>query len=134
VTGPMLKILQPSSQQFGSSIKDTRRHLPALSIMDTSFKGCRCSCHGFSNSEYNDVNTPTEILASRLDKAIRQARQHLHTLLIRRNAIVPASRLPAELLLRIFISLQQASGPFEPRWVSVTRVCRQWRAVSVSAP
>jgi hypothetical protein len=106
-------------------------------MTETSRYGCKCDCHGPPNVEsvVGADNKSTNALVSSLDEAISRARDHLRTLLHRRNDLIPASKLPAELLSRIFVILQQQqSGPAERKWLSASYVCQQWRAVYVGTP
>ncbi|KAF8189676.1 hypothetical protein BJ912DRAFT_966103 [Pholiota molesta] len=71
-------------------------------------------------------------------KAIDELLKPLLALKFERNTIIPISRLPPELLCRIF-SLAQVPHPTatEPNlleWINLTYVCRHWRNVAISMP
>jgi hypothetical protein len=72
---------------------------------------------------------------STVDKGIDAARQFLRSMLTRRNALVPISLLPPEILARVFHLLVLEEPPFSARrnlgWIRVTHVCRHWREVAL---
>jgi hypothetical protein len=72
---------------------------------------------------------------STVDKGIDAARQFVRSLLTRRNALVPISLLPPEILARIFhlLVLEEPplSGGRSLGWIRVTHVCRHWRQVAL---
>ncbi|KAF8164302.1 hypothetical protein BJ912DRAFT_890029 [Pholiota molesta] len=73
-------------------------------------------------------------------RAIDALRISLLALKSRRNASVPISRLPPEILCNIF-SFAQVPGIYSmsrkvelSKWINLTYVCRHWRSVAVNAP
>src|ERR1700679_2859561 len=64
-----------------------------------------------------------------VDKSIDAARQFLHSLLTRPNALMPISLLPPEILARVFHLIVLGEPPFSGRrkrnlgWIRVTHVC-----------
>ncbi len=72
---------------------------------------------------------------STVDKGIDAARQFVRSLLTRRNALVPISLLPPEILSRVFHLLvleePRFSGGRSPGRIRVTHVCRHWRQVAL---
>ena len=72
---------------------------------------------------------------STVDKGIDAARQLVRSLLTRRNALMPISRLPPEILARVFHLLvledPHFSGERKLDWIEVTHVCRHWRQVAL---
>jgi F-box-like len=73
---------------------------------------------------------------STVDKGIDAARQLVRSLLTRRNALVPISLLPPEILARVFhlLVLEEPplSGGRRLGWIRVTHVCRHWRQVALN--
>ncbi|KDQ55683.1 hypothetical protein JAAARDRAFT_208478 [Jaapia argillacea MUCL 33604] len=76
-----------------------------------------------------------------IDKNIYKHAKALQQLAFRRNELSPASRLPPEILTRIFTLLasrppssQALSKPKRYLWVRVVHVCRRWRRVAVGCP
>ncbi|KAI0056098.1 hypothetical protein BV25DRAFT_1832555 [Artomyces pyxidatus] len=74
------------------------------------------------------------------ESSMRRAMQSLRT---RRNALIPISRLPPEILTRIFTINAAADIPgirdktkTRPRlgWITVTHVCRRWREMVLDLP
>src|SRR6266849_1363692 len=78
----------------------------------------------------NGIHDPNARVAaiSTIDKLV-------HSLLTRRNAIVPISLLPPELLARVFHLLVVKEPPFAKRrnlgWIRATHVCQHWRQVAL---
>ena len=72
---------------------------------------------------------------STIDNGIDATRQFLCSLLTRRNALVPISLLPPEILARVFHLLVIEEPPLSENqnlgWVRVTHVCRHWRQVAL---
>ncbi|KAI0066194.1 hypothetical protein BV25DRAFT_1514175 [Artomyces pyxidatus] len=73
--------------------------------------------------------------------AMRPAVQRAdRTLISLRNSLVPISKLPPEVLLKIFASCTDASPPrqnghglrLDLGWINVTFVCRQWRHLALA--
>jgi len=70
-----------------------------------------------------------------VNNGIGATRQFLRSLLTRRNALMPISLLPPEILARVFHLLVAEEPPFlrrqNPGWIKVTHVCRHWRQVAL---
>ncbi|KAF4610965.1 hypothetical protein D9613_006730 [Agrocybe pediades] len=86
------------------------------------------------------MSTATDAVRT-IDSEIEQHEQEILALKTRRNTYAPISRLPPELLSRIFecyktvqfIPTQfQYSHPL--RWIRCTHVCRLWRTVALDSP
>jgi F-box-like len=62
-------------------------------------------------------------------------KQFLRSLLTRRNALVPISLLPTEILARVFrffvLEEPPLSGGQNLGWIRVTHVCRHWRQIAL---
>ena len=75
---------------------------------------------------------------SAADKDIDEAMRLTRTLIIRRNALVPISLLPPELLLQIFHIHALEEPPWSSTrllgWIGVTHVCHHWRQVTLGDP
>jgi hypothetical protein len=77
-----------------------------------------------------------EIERQKLDKEIQHASEVLRMLKTRRNSLAPISRLPTEILARIFTTIAHSYldnfGYRELSWIySVTAVCGHWRAIAL---
>jgi hypothetical protein len=72
---------------------------------------------------------------STLDNGIDATRKFLCSLLTRRNAVMPISHLPPEILARVFHLLVLGEPPLSGKrglgWIKVTYVCRHWRQVAL---
>ena len=70
-----------------------------------------------------------------LDNEIDAAIQFTRSLRTRRNALVPISLLPPEILVRVFHFLVLKEYPLSRKggvgWIRVTHVCRYWRQVAL---
>jgi hypothetical protein len=83
------------------------------------------------------IHDPSDRVAaiSTVDKGIDTAMKLVRSLLTRRNALVPISLLPPEILARIFhlLVLEEPplSGGQSLGWIRVTHVCRHWRQVAL---
>ncbi|KAI0263194.1 hypothetical protein BC834DRAFT_320865 [Gloeopeniophorella convolvens] len=71
-----------------------------------------------------------------VEKQIADVKLNMLLMMTRRNALVPISILPPELLARIFSLLTLEHPPFKDRkqnlgWIVVTHVCRHWRQVAL---
>jgi hypothetical protein len=87
------------------------------------------------------------VLRAAIDASIAEHRRAIHALEVRRNALAPASTLPPELLVRVLgaipvvafrASVRQLQGviardgSIPPAWATAGRVCRRWRAATLS--
>ena len=72
---------------------------------------------------------------STFDKGIDTAMNFVRSLLTRRNALVPISLLPPEILSRVFhlLVLEEPplSGGQNLSWIRITHVCQHWRQVAL---
>ena len=94
-----------------------------------------------SKTGIHDFSARARVAAiSTLDKAIDVAWQFLCSLLTRRNALMPISLLPPEILARVFHLLVPEEPPLSRQfrfreqklgWIRVTHVCRNWRRVAL---
>lgn len=53
------------------------------------------------------------------------------------NALLPASRLPPELLIQIFschVAMHAAGGHSHYGWIQITHVCSLWRTIAITSP
>jgi hypothetical protein len=72
-----------------------------------------------------------------VDKGLDAAMQFVRSLFTRRNALVPISLLPPEILAQVFHLLVLAepprslSGERGLGWIRVTHVCRHWRQIAL---
>ena len=92
-------------------------------------------------SEFNHFRNITHDHLSRLaamfavDKEVDATKQHLRSLLTRRNTLAPISLLPPEILVRVFHSLALDEPPISSEensgWIRTTHVCRHWRQVAL---
>jgi hypothetical protein len=87
-----------------------------------------------SRTGIHDPSARIEAIST-VDKGIDTAKQFVRSLLTRRNALVPISLLPPEILARVFHFLVLKELPFSGRrhlgWIRVTHVCRHWRQVAL---
>ncbi|KAH8077021.1 hypothetical protein BXZ70DRAFT_708475 [Cristinia sonorae] len=60
--------------------------------------------------------------------------RHLSEIYHRLNCFAIISRLPVELLLKIFAYVFEASNTHNLSGINITHVCRHWRAVALGAP
>ena len=78
------------------------------------------------------------LAVSAVDKKLDSARQLFYSLLPRRNALLPISLLPPEILLRVFHLLALDEPAFSVKqnlcWIRVTHVCQRWRQVALDNP
>src|SRR5712691_184935 len=87
-----------------------------------------------SRTGIHDHSTRVAAIAT-VDKGIDSAREFVRSLLTRRNALVPISLLPPEILAWIFHLLVHDEWPLSGLrnlgWIEVTHVCRHWRQVAL---
>jgi hypothetical protein len=95
-------------------------------LSSTPREQCTCHCHG---SRVLDVE-PVETVAS-IEEEIERAKDRIHVLRRRRNALLPIGRLPLEILCKDFESYKSAYSPREwsPRLLNLTHVSSAWRSV-----
>jgi hypothetical protein len=90
--------------------------------------------HGHSQTGIHDPRAPVAAIST-VDEGIDAARQFVRSLLTRRNALVPISFLPPEILSWVFHLLVLAEPPLSGRrslgWIRVTHVCRHWRQIAL---
>jgi hypothetical protein len=91
----------------------------------------------YSSHSRTGIHDPSARVSaiSTVDKGIDGAMQFVRSLFTRRNALVPISRLPPEILARVFhlLVLEEPplSGGRSLGWIKVTHVCRHWRQVAL---
>lgn len=76
-------------------------------------------------------------LRQAIDDRIKELEELTRALQVRRNALVPISRLPPETLAVIFSFLSPPACDEELgylSWLHVTHVCRQWRDIALDYP
>jgi hypothetical protein len=90
-----------------------------------------------SSHSQTGIHDPSARFAaiSTVDKGLNAARQLVRSLLTRRNALMPISLLPPEILARVFhlLVLEEPplSGGQSLGWIRVTHVCQHWRQVAL---
>src|ERR1700730_4144150 len=76
-------------------------------------------------------------LRQAIDDEIKSLEASLRALKSRRNALVPISHLPPEILAAIFSFLSPSvwnRGIDLLEWLSVTHVCHRWRDIALTHP
>ena len=73
---------------------------------------------------------------NQLERRVLVLQWEIEALKSRHNSIAPVSRLPAEILYRIFLAVRTATlytPPFRnrARWIRVTHVCQRWRSIGL---
>ena len=90
-----------------------------------------------SSHSRTGIHDPSARVAalSTVNNGIDATRQFLRSLFTRRNALMPISLLPPEILAHVFHLLVLEDPPFSRRrnlgWITVTHVCRHWRQVAL---
>jgi hypothetical protein len=94
-------------------------------------KQCPCHCHSSSSNSEGPVETVASI-----DDEIQRAKDRIHALRRRRNALLPVARLPAEIMCRIFEDYKRSSLlPYQTYGVLyLTQVCSTWYSTARSCP
>ncbi|KDR80740.1 hypothetical protein GALMADRAFT_135857 [Galerina marginata CBS 339.88] len=79
-------------------------------------------------------NASTEDVLHAIDQEVNEHKACLIALWKRRNTFVPISRLPPELLCKIFdfTTWNQTEGSLH--WIKVTHVCHEWRSIALNSP
>lgn len=78
-----------------------------------------------------DIDVQITELKATLEKIIKQISRNIRTLKTKRNTLAAVSRLPAELLSRIFhLARDDANGKYS--WIYATLTCRAWRLCALS--
>ena len=89
---------------------------------------------GHSRTGIHDPSARVAALST-INKGIDASRQFLCSLLTHRNALMPISLIPPEILARVFDLLMLEEPPLFGRrnlgWIKVTHVCRHWRQVAL---
>lgn len=72
-------------------------------------------------------------MLAELDSEIERTSLYLSSLKERRNALIPVSRLPPEIITHVFriVTLAVSFDELGPRWLSFSQVCRIWRALAL---
>ncbi|KAK0202652.1 hypothetical protein DFS33DRAFT_1341918 [Desarmillaria ectypa] len=72
---------------------------------------------------------------SQIDAEILQHEEAVRELKSRRNALAPISKLPPEMLSRIFLFVSYPHGSYKSLlWINVSHVSRHWRAIALGFP
>ena len=78
------------------------------------------------------------LAVSTVDKELDSARRLFSSLFTRRNALLPISLLPPEILTRVFhlLGLEEPAclGKKNLSWIRVAHVCQHWRQVALDNP
>lgn len=69
-----------------------------------------------------------------LDKEIADLTARIRLLNTQRNELAPVSQLPDEILLHIFLIVQDLYGSYSYKWGIITHISRHWRHVAVGSP
>ena len=89
---------------------------------------------GHSRTGIHDPSARVAALST-VNKGVDATRQFIRSQLTRRNALMPISLLPPEILARVFHLLVLKETPFSGTrklgWIKVTHVCRHWRQVAL---
>ncbi|KAF9544637.1 hypothetical protein CPC08DRAFT_675855 [Agrocybe pediades] len=90
---------------------------------------------GFTIPEFKDDVTSQEAI-SLLEAEVRKHENHIAALKTRMNSFAPISRLPAELICKIFEVVRQSYALREGslRWIELSHVCHAWRNLMVHSP
>jgi F-box-like len=92
---------------------------------------------GYSpNAQVFDIHNADD-LRLKIDKEIQDLEESVRRLKTRRNMLASISRLPTELLYKIFSTLAclDYSNPTDVSWIRpITAVCSHWRAVALECP
>ncbi|KAF5325100.1 hypothetical protein D9619_010019 [Psilocybe cf. subviscida] len=71
---------------------------------------------------------------SLIDEEITDLRARLSLLQNRRNGLAPVSKLPDEILVRIFLIFRDSTDLHPKKWQHITHICQYWRHVAVRSP
>ncbi|EIN04195.1 hypothetical protein PUNSTDRAFT_138921 [Punctularia strigosozonata HHB-11173 SS5] len=93
---------------------------------------CRCMKHDLSPPETLSQQGTVPAVKI-LDDRIKCLVNELCQLRRQRNTLQPISRLPPEVLLRIFVDVRKATERLSPQWIKLTHVCSFWRDVALSS-
>lgn len=84
---------------------------------------------------------PREYQWQAIDAEIKSLEESIRTLRLRRNALVPVSSLPPEVITSIFTflhlrvtALTLGENPEPLAWLHVAHVCHQWREIALNQP
>ena len=84
---------------------------------------------------------PREYQWQPIDAEIKSLQESIRTLRLRRNALVPVSSLPPEVITSIFTflhlrvtALTLGENPEPLAWLHVAHVCHQWREIALNQP
>ena len=77
-------------------------------------------------------STVSEELQAQIDKEIQKHEEAIRSLRGQRNTLAPVSRLPPELLSRIFLHARDMSDGTEKVLPPASHACRAWRALALA--
>ncbi|KAF9480814.1 hypothetical protein BDN70DRAFT_585399 [Pholiota conissans] len=80
-----------------------------------------------------NCNTPTAEAHSLIDKALKRRGAPILALKSQRNAFAPISRLPPEILCKIFSNVKEKEPSSPEESFKLTHVCRHWRNVGIES-
>ncbi|KAH6917625.1 hypothetical protein BKA70DRAFT_1252721 [Coprinopsis sp. MPI-PUGE-AT-0042] len=78
----------------------------------------------------------TQLERDAIDSRISELEEEIRKLRSKRNALIPVSKLPPEILAKIFLLRAEDPGTRSktPHWAAVSYVSQQWRSVALGFP
>ena len=118
------KINHMAQGMFFFNLKDSNQNPTVLSSVDTN-----TSC---------STSDPLDATRSIIDRDIAHLEERIRTLKSRRNELSPMSRVPVEILCKIFSLVEDNStvylGQSPESWTNFSQVSQHWRSSALSAP
>ena len=86
--------------------------------------------------DFYEIQNTVDAARRRIDQDIETMEGAIRTLMSRRNSLAAISRLPPEILSKIFLccAATYELPQFTMDWVKVTHVSRHWRTVAIGCP
>jgi hypothetical protein len=86
--------------------------------------------------DFYEIQKTVDVARRRIDQDIEEMEGAIRALRSRRNSLAAISRLPPELLSKIFVCCAATYGPphLTMDWVKVSHVSRHWRTVAIGCP